>query len=53
MNFYAHENNILFEKSNLLCTKADLITKQGKVEKLDKVEQGTQKNTRTQSGDSS
>ena len=24
--FYAHENNTLFEKSHLLCTKADLIT---------------------------
>ena len=24
--FYTHENNTLFEKSHLLCTKADLIT---------------------------
>ena len=32
--FYAHENNTLFKKSHLLfllCTKADLITIQGKV----------------------
>ena len=40
--FYAHENNTLFEKSHLLCTKADLITIQGKVEKFDIVEQCTQ-----------
>ena len=33
--FYAHENNTLFEKSHLLCTKVDLITIQGKVEKFD------------------
>ena len=37
--FYAHENNTLFEKSHLLCIKADLITIQGKVEKVDNVEQ--------------
>ena len=36
--FYAHENNTLFEKSHLLCTKADLITIQGKVEKFNIVE---------------
>ena len=36
--FYAHENNTLFEKSHLLCTKADLITIQRKVEKFDIVE---------------
>ena len=40
--FYAHENNTLFEKSHLLCTKADLITIQRKVEKFDIVEQCTQ-----------
>ena len=40
--YYAHENNILFEKSHLLYTKADLITIQGKVEKFDIVEQCTQ-----------
>ena len=28
--FYAHENNTLFQKSHLLCTKADLITIQEK-----------------------
>ena len=50
--FYAHENNTLFEKSHLLCTKADLITIQGKVEKFDFVEQCTQER-QTQNGDSS
>ena len=40
--FYAHKNNTLFEKFNYLCTKADLITIQGKVEKVDIVEQCTQ-----------
>ena len=29
--YYAHENKNLFEKSHLLCTKADLITIRGKV----------------------
>ena len=38
---YAHENTNLFEKPHLLCTKADLITIQGKVEKFDIVEQCT------------
>ena len=46
--FYAHEINTVFEKSYLLCNKADLITIQGKVEKFDIVE-----NVKTQSGDSS
>ena len=45
--FYAHENNTLFEKSRLLCTKADLITIQGKVEKFDIVEQCTQERQNT------
>ena len=45
--FYAHENNTLFEKSHLLCTKADLITIQGKVEKFDNVEQSTQERQNT------
>ena len=36
-------NNNLFEKSHLLCTKADLITIQEKVENFDIVEQCTQK----------
>ena len=40
--FYAHENNIFFQKSHLLCTKKDLKTIQGKVEKFDIVEQSTQ-----------
>ena len=45
--FYAHENKSLFEKSHLLCTKADLITKQQKVEKFDIVEQCTQERQNT------
>ena len=45
--FYAHENNTLFEKSHLLCTKADLITIQGKLEKFDIVEQCTQERQNT------
>ena len=40
--FYARVTNTLFEKTHLLCTKADLITIKGKVEKLDIVEQCTQ-----------
>ena len=45
--YYAHENNILFEKSQLLCTKAELITIKGKVEKIDIVEQCTQERQNT------
>ena len=45
--FYAHENNTFFEKSNLLCTKADFITIQGIVEKFDIVEQCTQERQNT------
>ena len=45
--FYAHENNTLFEKTHLLCTKADLKTIQGKVEKFDIVEQCTQERQNT------
>ena len=45
--FYAHENNTLFEKPHLLCTKEDLITIQGKVEKIDIVEQCTQERQNT------
>ena len=45
--FYAHANNTFFEKSNLLCTKADLITIQGKVDKFDIVEQCTQERQNT------
>ena len=45
--FYAHENNTLFEKSHLFCTKADLITIRGKVEKFDIVEQCTQERQNT------
>ena len=43
----AHENNTLFEKSHLLCTKTDLISYQVKVEKFDIVEQCTQKRQNT------
>ena len=46
--FYAHENNTLFEKSHLLCTNADLITIQEKVENSN-----VPKNARTKNGDSS
>ena len=45
--YYAHENNNLFEKLHSLCTKADLITIQGKVEKFDIVEQCTQERQNT------
>ena len=45
--FYAHKNNTLLKKSHLLCIKADLITIQGKVEKFDIVEQGTQEGQKT------
>ena len=45
--FNAHENNTLFENSLLLCTKADLITIQGKVEKFDIVKQCTQERQNT------
>ena len=44
---YAHENNTLFEKLHLLCTKADLITIPGKVEKFDIVEQCIQERQNT------
>ena len=45
--FYAHKNNTLFGKTHLLCTKADLITIQGKAEKFDIVEQCTQEHQNT------
>ena len=45
--FYAYENNNLFEKSYLLCRKADLITIRGKVEKFDIVKQCTQESRNT------
>ena len=41
-SFYAHENNTLFDKSILLCTKADLTTIQNKVNKQDIIEVCTQ-----------
>ena len=47
---YAHENNYLFEKSHLLCTKADLITIHGNVENFDIEEQCTQ-NVQIRGGD--
>ena len=40
-DFYDHENNTSFERSPLLCTKADLRTIQGKLEKFDIAEQCT------------
>ena len=40
--YYEHEINTVFEKTHLLCTIADLITNQGKVETFDIVEQCTQ-----------
>ena len=46
-HFYVHENKTLFEKSHLLCTKADLITIQGKIEKFDIVEQCIQERQNT------
>ena len=45
--YYAHENNTLFEKSHLLCTKADLVSIQGKDEKFDILEQCTQERQNT------
>ena len=45
--FYAHENNTLFDKSLLLCTKADLTTKQNKVNKQDIIEICTQERQNT------
>ena len=45
--FYAHKKNTFFEKSHLLCTKADLITNQGKREKVDIVKQCTQERQKT------
>ena len=40
--YYELENNPLFEKSISLCTKSDLITTMGTIEKFDFVEQCTQ-----------
>ena len=40
--FYAHENNTLFDKYMLLCTKADLTTIQKKINKQDTIEVCTQ-----------
>ena len=45
--FYAHENNTLFDKSILLCTKADLTTIQNKVNKQDIIEICTQERQNT------
>ena len=44
---YAHENNTLFDKSILLCTKADLTTIQNKVNKQDIIEICTQERQNT------
>ena len=45
--YYLHENKNLIEKLQLLSTKADLITVQGKDEKFDIVEQCTQQIQKT------
>ena len=45
--FYAHELNTLFDKSMLLCTKADLTTIQNKVNKQDINEVCTQERQKT------
>ena len=45
--FYAHENNTLFDKSILLCTKADLTTIQNKVNEQDIIEICTQERQNT------
>ena len=45
--FYAHENNTLFDKSIVLCTKADLTTIQNKVNKQDIIEVCTQERQNT------
>ena len=46
-NFYAHENNTLFDKPILLCTKADLMTIQNKANKQDFIEVCTQERQNT------
>ena len=45
--FYAHELNTLFDKSMLLCTKADLTTTQNKVNEKDINEVCTQERQKT------
>ena len=45
--FYAHENNTLFDKSMLLCTKADLTTIPNKVNKQDILKVCTQERQKT------
>ena len=45
--FYAHENNTLFDKSMLLCTKSDLTSTQNKVNKQDIIEVCTQERQNT------
>ena len=47
-SFYAHENNTLFGKSILLCTKADLTTIQNRVNKQDIIEVCTQERQNTE-----
>ena len=46
-NFSSHENSTMFETSQLLRKKADLITIQGKVEKFNFMEQFTQERQNT------
>ena len=45
--FYAHENNTFFEKSQLLCSKGDLVSLQDRVEKLDLIETSAQERANT------
>ena len=45
--FYAHENNTLFEKSHLLCTRGDLTTIQDKVDHCDLLEMCARERTNT------
>ena len=45
--FYAHENNTFFEKSQLLCSKGDLVSLQDTVKKMDLVETCAQERAKT------
>ena len=45
--FYAHENNTHFDKSTLLCTKADLTTIQNKITEQDIIDFCTQERQNT------
>ena len=45
--FFAHENNTLFGKSHLLCSKGDLVSLQDRVENMDLVEKCAQERENT------